>query len=421
MKTPTLLREVLPYIRKFSGKIIVLKFSGKNLEEENFENIMADISVIHALGIRVVLVHGAGPQIEASLPQHSLKINGVRMTTSAEMEVIQSLLPNLTHSISTHLREWKLSPVIFPSKIFRVIQKDFGKDYPHHHTGEITKVSGPTLISALEDGLIPIFSPLVSDENGYFFNVNADELAVEIAVALKAKKLIFFSDVQGILDLSGNLISVVSLKKISELQEQKVISGGMIPKLHACQRAITGGVKRCHIVNGLQDGALLTELFTRDGSGTMILEDPNVYQHVRMAHRDDFGVLYRILEENVRDGYLRYRSREEVKEHLHEYFVFEIDEQIVGCVSLRYFGEIAEVGALATISHFRTQGIAKILLEKVEQKAKESGIKSIFAVTILTGQFFDIAGYQEIPRDTLPLSRQKDIQGTSKKVYGKNL
>ena len=170
MKTPTLLREVLPYIRKFSGKIIVLKFSGKNLEEENFENIMADISVIHALGIRVVLVHGAGPQIEASLPQHSLKINGVRMTTSAEMEVIQSLLPNLTHSISTHLREWKLSPVIFPSKIFRVIQKDFGKDYPHHHTGEITKVSGPTLISALEDGLIPIFSPLVSDENGYFFN-----------------------------------------------------------------------------------------------------------------------------------------------------------------------------------------------------------------------------------------------------------
>jgi amino-acid N-acetyltransferase len=410
-----LLREALPYFRMFSGKIVVLKFSGKNLEKEIFENLASDLVLMELVGVKIIIVHGAGPQIDDNLPKASKKINGIRITTQKEMDIIVQVIPELSNYIKKGIEELGISACFLPS-IFTVTRKNF-LEYPDQHwTGEIQSVDTERLKEVLQNGIIPIFSPVVQDQNGQYFNVNADELAVSLAASLNAKKLVFFTDVDGVYDLEGNVMPFIPLSKISSLEEEGIISDGMIPKVQACKRALEGGVGRCHIVSGIKDGVLLKEFFTREGSGTMLLENPNAYEHIRKAMPRDIPFLFRILEEGHRDGFLRKRTKEELIETLQDFSVFEIDDQVIGCASLTEYESIAEIGALISLTKFQGKGIASLLVQDILAKAKEKNLKGVFVVTNRVGSFFERCGFVQKDPSFLPMERNIPLSDKAK-VY----
>ena len=415
MQTPILLREALPYFRMFSGKTVVLKFSGKNLEKEIFQNLVSDLAVMELVGIKVIIVHGAGPQIDDRLPTASKKINGIRVTTKEEMDIIAQVIPELSDYIKEGLEEVGISACFLPS-VFTVEKKNFPNCSDEHWTGEIRGVDTQSVEEVLAKGIIPIFSPVVQNQKGEYFNVNADELAVSLAASLKAKKLVFFTDVDGIYDAEGKVMPFIPLVKFESLEKEGIISGGMIPKVEACRRALEGGVGRCHIVSGVKDGALLKEFFTREGSGTMLLENPNAYEHVRRATPRDIPFVFRLLEEGYNDGFLRKRTKEEVIKTIGDFFVFEIDDQIIGCASLTFYPEKAELGALISLSKFQGKGIASLLVQEILARAKESGVQQVFAVTKRVGSFFERCGFLE--KDLCFLPKERNIPLThSAKVY----
>lgn len=328
---------------------MVLKFSGKNLSEENFQNIIQDISVLHALHIYPIIVHGAGPQIENHLTNESIKIDGLRVTTKNEIDVIQELLPKLTYEISESMKQWQLTPKVFSDEIFSITPKKFS-GYDHKHfTGDLLGIDTDPIKKAILNGMIPVFSSLVFDYDNNPYNINADDIAVQIAMSMDAKKLLFFSDVIGVLDIKKKLIPTITLGKIKELEESGIITGGMIPKLSACKKAIENRVERCHIVSGLEDGAILKEIFTVEGIGTMILDEMKEYRHIRDARSDDMANM-EIIRKKLED--------ESLLTGIHEYLVFEVDGQILGYIQ-------KEPNAIAKIQKkFLSLNIRKMLEKK---------------------------------------------------------
>lgn len=285
------------------------------------------------------------------------------MTSKEEINIITNLLPKLSQRISEDMQEWQLSPKIFSKEIFSLANKNFPQYSKKHYTGEILSIDTEPVEHAILNGIIPIFSSLAFDENENPYNINADEMAVHIAVSMKAKKLIFFSDVQGVLDLDKKLISTIQLKRIEELESSGIISGGMIPKLEACKTAIEGGVDRCHIVSGLEDGATLKEIFTVEGIGTMILDEITQYRHIRQARKGDTAVLHFLAEENqVLENF----------SSIHDFLVFEIDGQIIGYIKKNSPTE--KFSSPVVRKKFSNLNIQTLLEQKRDQEAMEKFI-----------------------------------------------
>lgn len=280
MNTADVLVEALPYIRRFAGRTVVVKYGGNALAGSSEDDALAlfakDIVLMHAVGLRPVVVHGGGPQINEMLSRLGMTSefkNGLRVTDAPTMEIVRMVLngqvnPQIVASINTH------GPIAVgisgeDASLVRARAIDPALGF----VGEVVRVRPQVLHDLLDDGLVPVVSTVGVDENGQAFNINADTVAGAIAEALQAEKIVYLTDIEGlrtVVDDPSTLIRRISADEMAVLLEDGTVSGGMIPKVQSCVQAVRNGVNGAHILDGRVPHVLLLELFTDSGVGTMI-------------------------------------------------------------------------------------------------------------------------------------------------------
>lgn len=274
-----ILIEALPYIKEFNGKIVVIKYGGSAMSDEMVkESIIEDIVLMKLVGFKVVIVHGGGKDISDMLERVnkvSEFYNGLRITDLETVEVVEMVLAGkVNKAIVQLIQNHDINAVGITGKDGKTLEvkkkEVIGTDIGY--VGEVTNVNTKLILSLLENDFVPVIAPIGTDENGVTYNINADYAASAIAGALSAEKLIFLTDVEGVLadiDDKTSLISSISLEEIENYVQKGIISGGMIPKVECCAIGIEHGVKNVHILDGRVEHSLLLEIFTKSGVGTM--------------------------------------------------------------------------------------------------------------------------------------------------------
>lgn len=274
--------DALPYIREFNGNTVVIKYGGSAMLDPSInETIIKDIVLLKLVGLKPVIVHGGGPEINSMLKRLNIEskfINGLRVTTKETMEVVEMVLAGkVNKQIVEMISKEGGAPVGLTGKDGQMLcAKKLEKDgIDLGYVGEIVKVNTRLLKSLMDDSFIPIIAPIGADDEGNTYNINADYAAVAIAAALKAEKLVFLTDVEGVLmdkDDPHSLVSFLSTEQAKSYIDSGVIAGGMIPKVECCMEAIDQGVPMVHILDGRKKHALILEIYTPDGIGTMLYE-----------------------------------------------------------------------------------------------------------------------------------------------------
>ncbi len=284
IKKAGILIEALPYIQKFSGKTVVIKYGGNAMINEELKNsVMEDITLLKFIGLNPIVVHGGGPDISAELNSHNVKsefINGLRKTDKETMRIAQMVLVGKTNKEIVSLLNTKGGTAVGFCGIdgsFIRCEKKYtevdGKDVDLGYVGEIANIKPHLLELLSSDQYIPVVAPIGTDSEGNSYNINADTVASAVAAATGAEKLILLTDVEGVKDDAGNIIFEAHKNEILEMIETGVISGGMIPKVLGCIDAIDAGVTGVHIIDGRIPHCLLLEIFTKSGIGTLIKSD----------------------------------------------------------------------------------------------------------------------------------------------------
>ncbi len=283
------LNEALPYIRKFYGKTFVIKYGGAAMVEEELKDIFAqDIVLLNFIGIKPVIIHGGGPMINEIMKKMGKKptfIHGQRVTDKETIDIVEMVLGGLINKeivalINSHggraigLSGKDGSLINAKKKVVKKLSADTGASeiIDLGLVGEVEKINPNIILSIEKDGFIPVIAPIGAGRKNETLNINADYVAGAVASALKAEKLILLTDTKGIMDKNKKLISTLNKTKIKSLVSKNIISGGMLPKVQACQKAIAGGVKKTHIIDGRIPHALLLEIFTQKGIGTEIVK-----------------------------------------------------------------------------------------------------------------------------------------------------
>ncbi|MBW2598823.1 MAG: acetylglutamate kinase [Deltaproteobacteria bacterium] len=290
MERADILLEVLPYIKRFYGKIIVIKYGGHAMEDDNLKKMFAmNVVMMKYIGINPVIVHGGGPQIGAflkKLGKDSKFVRGMRVTDEETMDIVEMVLTGKVNKeivglINNHGGRavglsGKDGNIIEAEKY--ILSAEKAKDIPPEiidigMVGRVRKINSGLIESLVEDGFIPVIAPTGAGGNGETYNINADIVAGEVAAALGAEKLILLTDVEGILDEKGQLINSINNVEAEQLIEDGTIIGGMYPKVKCCIKALRNGVGKTHIIDGRLDHAVLLEIFTDSGIGTEVVKD----------------------------------------------------------------------------------------------------------------------------------------------------
>ena len=274
------LTQALPYIKKYRGKIVVIKYGGNAMiNEELKQQVMEDIALLWLIGVKVVLIHGGGPEISDTMKKFGKKsefVNGLRVTDKETVDIVQMVLAGKVNKTLVNLLQMKGGHAVGLSGIDGGILEAAMKDERLGYVGEVTKIRTRPITDLLEKNYIPVISTIASDRQGNTFNINGDTAAASIAGALGAERLIMMTDIAGILrdkDDPSTLIPAVTVSEAKQLFEEGVISGGMIPKVDCCIEAIEKGVKHVVIMDGRVPHAILMELLTDEGAGTMVVGD----------------------------------------------------------------------------------------------------------------------------------------------------
>ncbi len=278
MDRAEVLTQALPYIKKYSGKIVVIKYGGNAMiNEELKQQVMEDIALLWLIGVKVVLIHGGGPEISETMKRLGKKsefVNGLRVTDQETVDIVQMVLAGKVNKTLVNLLQMKGGHAVGLSGIDGGILEATMKDEALGYVGEITKVRTQPITDLLEKNYIPVISTIASDRQGNTFNINGDTAAACIAGALHAERLIMMTDIAGLLrdkDDPSTLIPAVTVSEAKQLFAEGVISGGMIPKVDCCIEAIEKGVRHVVIMDGRVPHSILMELLTDEGAGTMVL------------------------------------------------------------------------------------------------------------------------------------------------------
>ena len=280
MERAEVLTQALPYIKKYSGKIVVIKYGGNAMINEQLkQQVMEDIALLWLIGVKVVLVHGGGPEISETmkrLGKQAQFVNGLRVTDKETVDIVQMVLAGKVNKTLVNLLQMKGGHAVGLSGIDGGIIEATMKDEALGYVGRITRIRTQPITDLLEKNYIPVISTVASDRQGNTYNINGDTAAAYIAGALHAERLIMMTDIAGILrdkDDPGTLIPALTVKEAKKLFDEGVISGGMIPKVDCCIEAINKGVKHVVIMDGRVPHSILMELLTDEGAGTMVMGD----------------------------------------------------------------------------------------------------------------------------------------------------
>jgi amino-acid N-acetyltransferase len=427
------IRLAAPYIHAFREKVFVIAFGGEVVADDTFLGIIHDLNLLHSLGVRIVVVHGMRPQIEAILAQQNIENRyafGLRVTDAETMDCvleasgqvrsrIEALLSlGIANSPMAGARNRVSSGNFLTAKPLGVID---GVDMML--TGEVRRVDVDAMRQRLEDGDIVLVSPVGYSPTGEIFNLTLEEVATQVAVRLNAHKLVFLMDNDGVRNGRRQLLTELSTKDAEALLgTARKLPDDVRHYLPCAVRACDNGVKRAHLISRHVDGALLLEMFTRDGVGTMVSSAP--LAHIRNATIDDVGGILQIIGPLEEEGVLVRRSRERLETEIERFVVAEHDNAIIGCAALYAFPEerVGELAALAVHPDFRREGYGEALMREIEARARRLKLAELFVLTTRTSQWFLERGYRVGAIAELPKQKQELYNYQRKsQVYRKKL
>lgn len=423
---PTDLRGILQYIPRFRDKVFVLSVDGAIVTEENFANILTDIAVLRSLNIRVVLVHGASAQIKSLAEQQKLTpsdIYGSGITDASTLQLALTAANRLTHEILEGLASHDLRAVSTNAITAHPMGILQGVD--HLFTGKIERIDTELLQTLLAQGILPVVPPLGFDGDGRTYRVNSDSVAVALAEALKAIKLIYITTQDGLVR-DGQVIRQVLVADLDGMlaTSKDAFDAESISKAIHASQACKAGVPRVHIINGRIDESLLAEVFSNEGVGTLIYA--NEYQQIRRALKKDVRSILQLTKNSVQSEELTKRTKATIEKQISDYYIFETDKNPVGCVALHVYPEQGkgELACLYVRPSHENQGIGRKLIQFVESKARELGIAELLTLSTQAFTYFQSkGGFVEGTPDDLPAARREkyDASGRNSKVLVKKM
>ena len=413
-------RNSAPYINAHRNRVFVIQFDGEVIGSERFAGVVHDIALLNSLGVRLVIVHGARPQIEERLTASGLKpryAGGIRVTDAAALEKVKEAVGVTRMEVESRLSMGLPNSPMAGARI-RVVSGNFvtarpvgvrdGVDFGY--TGEVRRVDAEAIRSNLESGAVVLLSPLGCSPTGEVFNLLAEEVATATAIELHAAKLLFLGKAAALADESARLPSELSLAQAGEtlarVRKALPADDPALAQLTHAVRACRNGVSRVHLLDENTDGAILLELFTRDGVGTMVNAD--AYDAIRRAEVDDVGGILELIQPLEAGGVLVRRSREKLEMEIGHFHVVERDGAIVACAAAYPFnqGEVVELACLAVHDDYRNGGRGDALLNAVESESRVGGAKQIFVLTTQTSHWFKERGFVDGAIDNLPVERK---------------
>ena len=420
-------RSVAPYIHKFRHQTFVVGVPGEAIAAGKLPNLVQDLALIQSMGVRVVLVHGFRPQVDEQLRAkgHAARFhNGMRITDPVALDCAQEAAGQLRFEIEAAF-SMGLPNTPMAGATVRVISGNFitarpvgivdGIDF--QHSGLVRKVDTAGIVRALDMGALVLLSPFGFSPTGEAFNLNMEEVATSVAVALQADKLIFVTEVPGIrvrpFDPPGDDNPIDTELPLADAE--RILAEAPVPTvatdpgfyLQYCVRACKGGVERSHIIPFAVDGSLLLEVYVHDGIGTMVVDEK--LESLREATPDDVGGILQLIEPFEKDGTLVKRSRTEIERDIANYTIIEHDGVIFGCAALYPYPEArtGEMASLTVSPQAQGQGDGEKLLKRIEQRARLMGLESIFVLTTRTMHWFLKRGFEPVSPDWLPEARKR--------------
>jgi len=424
MMKPTDLRGILRYVPQFRERTFVIAADGAIVSDDNFGNILMDVAVLRSLNVRVVLVHGASAQIQALAEERVAEpsdLEGTGVTDAATLELALTAANRLTHEVLEGLSAADLrgaSPnavIAHPLGILRGVD--------HLFTGRVERIDVELLQTLLSSGIVPVLPPLGMDGDGRSYRLNSDSVALEVAKALSAVKLVYMTTADGLV-VGGALARQVSVDELGGALDKGQVAPAQASKARHAVAACRFGVPRVHVINGTVDEALLAEVFSNEGIGTLVYA--NEYRQIRRARRRDVRNIQQLIQTSVESEELLPRSQAAIEEQLDDYYIYEVDRNPVACVALHVFAKEkkGEVACLRVRPSHEQQGIGRRMTQFVEDRAREMGLEMLLVLSTQAFNFFQSkAGFTEGTPDDLPAARREKYEqsGRRSKVLVKRL
>ena len=414
-------RHSVPYINTHRGKTFVIMLGGEAIEHENFSSIVNDIGLLHSLGIRLVVVYGARPQIDANLAAHHhepLYHKNIRVTDAKTLELVKqaagTLQLDITARLSMSLNNTPLqgAHINVVSGNFIIAQPlgvDDGVDYCH--SGRIRRIDEDAIHRQLDSGAIVLMGPVAVSVTGESFNLTSEEIATQLAIKLKAEKMIGFCSSQGVTNDDGDIVSELfpneAQARVEAQEEKGDYNSGTVRFLRGAVKACRSGVRRCHLISYQEDGALLQELFSRDGIGTQIVMESA--EQIRRATINDIGGILELIRPLEQQGILVRRSREQLEMEIDKFTIIQRDNTTIACAALYPFPEekIGEMACVAVHPDYRSSSRGEVLLERIAAQAKQSGLSKLFVLTTRSIHWFQERGFTPVDIDSLPETKKE--------------
>jgi amino-acid N-acetyltransferase len=444
------LREILRYVPRFRDKVFVIAVDGAIVEHDNFRNLLLDIALLRSLRIGVALVHGAGHQIRRLAEQSGQtpsNIDGTGITDAATLQLALTAANRVTHELLEGLSANDLrgacgnAVVAHPAGILQGVD--------HQHTGRVERIDTTLLQALLTQDIVPVIPPLGVDGEGRSYRLNSDGVAVEVARALQAVKLIYLTTFEGIeappltptpLPPAGRegqgvrgepeeppqLLRQLTIEEAEAILKKQAadIPPAQRSKLEHAVRAGRGGVPRVHIIDGRVEEGLLAEVFSNEGIGTLI--HANEYQAIRRAQRRDARAIYALIKASIESDELMRRTLAEIERSIDDFFVFEVDRMVVGCAALHPYPQQqqAELACVCVTSRYENQGIGAKLMQYAESQARAAGFAQLFCLSTQAFNYFQHkGGFTQGTAEELPPSRRERYERSGRRslVLFKNL
>jgi amino-acid N-acetyltransferase len=421
---PTDLRGILQYVPQFRERIFIVAMDGAAVADENFANILKDVAVLWSLNIRTVLVHGASVYIRTLARERGVTpsdLEGSGVTDAETLKLALAASNRLTHETLQGLAAANLRAAATNAVIAHPVGILRGVD--HLFTGRVERVDVGLLDTLLSNGIVPVVPPLGLDGEGATYRVNSDAVAVAVARALGAVKLVFMTTADG-LSIDGELVRQIPVAELTEAVKRGAVDACLVSKARHAVAACEAGVPRVHVINGHVDDGLLAEVFSNEGIGTLVYA--NEYQEIRPARRGDLRTIEQLIRSSIETEELAPRTRESLEEQLDDFFILEVDRNPIACVALHVYAaqRLGELACLYVHPSHENRGIGRKMIQFVEARARERKLSRLLALSTQAFNFFRTkGGFEEGDPDVLPPARREAYEqsGRRSKVLVKSL